>query len=121
MTDAPQPQKPSAHGRALGTELARLAESQVAAHPMIPERCKTCAFREGTQPNQMAGTLSEALECVLMGAAEPFYCHQKLKDGEPTQLCVGYVLCCAAPFEDVKAAIGRAHVALKALEADESA
>lgn len=97
------PQRPSAHGRALGAGLARVADKMAALHPEIPDRCKTCAFREGTIPNQMAGTLLEALHCVVGIDPSPFGCHHTLgKDGIPTSLCAGYALARLAPFEDVR-------------------
>lgn len=106
-------QKPSAHGRLLGAEFARLADAMAPLHPEIPERCKSCAFREGTIPNQMAGTLVEAMHCVLGTDPAPFGCHQTLdNDGLPFALCAGYVLAKRAPFDDVIAAIARVSTAL---------
>lgn len=113
-------QKPSEHGRILGAEFARLADAMAPAHPEIPERCKTCAFREGTIPNQSAGTLLEAMHCVLGTDPAPFGCHQGLKDGVPTKLCAGYVLAKLAPFEDVKAGLARVRAKLDALPAGEA-
>lgn len=106
---------PSLHGRALGVELARLADSQVAAHPDIDERCLTCAFREGTMTNSMAPTLLEAVNCVVGIDDAMFGCHHGLKDGKPTKICAGYVLCMMAPAKERLAAVERAHHALKAL------
>lgn len=108
------PQTPSAHGRLLGVEFAALADAMEPLHPEIPSRCKTCAFREGTIPNQMAGTLVQAMHCVLGTDPAPFCCHQTLKDGIPQSLCAGYALARLAPFEDVKAALKRVHDALSA-------
>jgi hypothetical protein len=108
-------QQPSKHGRILGAEFARLADAMAPLHPEIPERCRTCAFREGTIPNQMAGTLVEAMHCVLGTDPAPFGCHHTLKDGEPTQLCSGYLLARLAPFDEVKAGLARACASLDAL------
>ncbi len=106
--EATAPQRPSNHGRALGLELARLADAMVEAYPEIPDRCKTCAFREGTIPNQMAGTLVEALNCVVGLDPANFGCHQTLDtSGLPTTLCAGYILARLAPFNDVKQALIR--------------
>lgn len=99
------PQRPSWHGRALGAAFAKLADAMAPLHPEIPERCKTCAFRAGTIPNSMAGTLVEAMHCVVGIDPAPFGCHHSLKDGLPTKLCAGYVLAKLAPFKDVKAAL----------------
>lgn len=109
-------QKPSEHGRILGAEFADLADAMAPLWPEIPDRCKTCAFRHGTIPNQMAGTLVEAMHCVLGTDPAPFGCHHKVdKEGRPTKLCSGYMLAKAASFDAVKAAIGRVATKLAAL------
>lgn len=97
---------PSKHGHALGRALADLADSQVAANPQIRERCSDCALKNGTMPNMMAPTVLEAMRCVLQIDKAHFGCHHGLdEDGNSTKLCAGYLLCRAAPFQDVKAAI----------------
>lgn len=107
---------PTLHGRALGVELARLADSQVAANPEIEERCLTCAFREGTMTNSMAPTLMEAVNCVVGIDEADFGCHHGLAaDGQPTKLCAGYLLCMAAPAEERFSAVERASIALRSL------
>jgi hypothetical protein len=107
---------PSKHGEALGTALADLADSQVAAHPEIRERCSDCALKHGTMPNKMAPTLLEAMKCVLRIDKAHFGCHHGLDaDGISIKLCAGYLLCRAAPFDDAKAAILRAGTTLDAL------
>ena len=104
---------PSKHGEALGRELARLADSQVAAHPEIRERCLTCAFTEGSMTSKMAPTIIEVMHCVVGTDEAPFGCHHGLaQDGQPTELCAGYLLCREASFEEVKAAVMRAYEAL---------
>jgi len=96
------PQQPSAHGRILGAAFARIADEMEPKCPTVPDRCKTCAFRHGTIPSGMAGTLVQALHCVIGTDPAPFCCHQSLKDGRPTMLCAGYMLAKMAPFERVK-------------------
>jgi len=73
--------KPTRDGFELGFYLARFADRA----PQIAERCFTCAFRQGTDPNGCAPTLMTALKCVMEG--EPFYCHET-----PGKLCGGYVV-----------------------------
>lgn len=71
-----------------GAHMARLAETavaQVAAMGEPDERCSTCAFREGTIPNQCADTISDAMKCVV--EREPFYCHDKSR---PRAVCHGW-------------------------------
>lgn len=67
-----------------GQQVARLAENavaRVAAMGDPDERCSTCAFRLGTQPNQCGDTLSDAMKCII--EREPFYCHDKKRIGRP--------------------------------------
>lgn len=82
----------SEHGKILGAEFAAIADKLAPLHPDIPERCKTCAFRLGTTPNQSAGTLVEAMHCILGVDPAIFGCHQTLKGGIPMQSCSGYLL-----------------------------
>ena len=99
-------QKPSRHGAALGAALALVADIQARRHPEVSERCRTCAFRKGTIPNQMAGTLVEALRCVTGADPAVFACHQSPRiDGLPTELCAGYVLARLAPQSEVREAV----------------
>lgn len=68
----------------LGQLVGRMSEKAVAklaAEGEPDERCKTCAFREGTHPNQCADTLMDALKCLVEG--EPFYCHDTKRVGWP--------------------------------------
>lgn len=109
------PQTPSEHGRILGLEFAKLADHMAPLHPEIPERCKTCAFREGTIPNQMAGTLLQALNCTLGIDRAGFGCHHTLQDGLPTALCSGYLLARTAPFDQIKAVVRRISQNLNAI------
>lgn len=112
------PQTPSDHGRILGSALADVADKLAPLHPNVPERCKTCAFRHGTIPNAMAGTLMEALNCTLGIDPNPFGCHHTLKDGKPTSLCAGYFLVSEFGFDDVKAVMPSVVEKLNALGAD---
>jgi hypothetical protein len=68
--------RPSLHGKMLGKALALIAEIGRRDAPMpIPDTCLTCAFREGTMPNQTAGTGMVALNCVLRIDTDRFACH----------------------------------------------
>jgi hypothetical protein len=82
------PNRPTPEGRALGDELARLVEPEIARllteHGQADLRCSSCAFRLGTAPNGCAGTLMDALKCALEG--HPFFCHM----GE-RPVCFGWV------------------------------
>lgn len=83
-------QKPTPEGRELGAELARFCDAEEAKQAKllvatIPERCKTCAFRGGTIPNAMPGTLMDALHCIIEG--HDFHCHEH---GREDQLCAGF-------------------------------
>jgi hypothetical protein len=90
---------PTPEGRALGVELARLVEGEVAGKD--DGRCATCAFRVGTDANGSPQTLMDAVKC----AAErvPFYCHEAMSaeqdaawrrgedlPGNMTKLCAGW-------------------------------
>jgi hypothetical protein len=67
--------------------MARLADAEFAANPSLRPRCHDCAFRAGTQPNSIAGTLMMALKCAL--ERDPFYCHVLPADGHQ-RLCAGW-------------------------------
>lgn len=117
-----QKARPSPHGRAVGSAMAKLADKQEAALkaagvPDVPERCSTCAFRHGTQANGYANTQLEALRCVVGADKAPFGCHHTLdNDAKPTELCAGYLVCRTAEFGDVMAAVEDLHAQLAALE-----
>lgn len=85
---------PTPEGRELGKHLARffaIEQPKVEAQfPGSTERCKSCAFREGTFPNGCPETVVDALNCTMSG--QPFYCHVGLKDGRPTKLCAGWAV-----------------------------
>jgi hypothetical protein len=92
--EAAVPNLPTPEGRALGVELARLADAQEPVHrerfPNMRPRCHDCAFRAGTLPNGCVETLMDAVKALA--EAKPFYCHHGFSDGEPTRLCAGYAL-----------------------------
>lgn len=104
MTDiAADGDRPSSHGMMLGKALALIAEIGRRDAPMsIPDTCLTCAFREGTMPNQTAGTGMVALNCVLRIDTDRFACHHGLKEGQPKHLCAGYIAAMLAPLSEVK-------------------
>ncbi len=87
--------RPSPEGRALGTELARFADIEVAKLG-VDLRCGTCAFRAGTIPNGCLPTVGDALKCA-MEQEPPFLCHERpglhcagwaamVRDGQPVQM-----------------------------------
>jgi hypothetical protein len=78
---------PTDEGRALGREVARLADAEFAANPALRPRCHDCAFLAGTEPNSIAGTLMNALKCAI--ERDPFYCHVIPADGRQ-RLCAGW-------------------------------
>lgn len=60
-------------GRALGREMARLCDGELAGKR--DDRCATCAFRAGDHlANGSPETLMSALKCALEG--DPFWCHE---------------------------------------------
>lgn len=76
MKEALNHHRVSPEGQRCGHELARVAEKAVAilvAEGEPDERCKTCAFREGTVPNGCIQTQADALKAVMEGV--PFTCH----------------------------------------------
>jgi len=79
-------------GRAMGADLARLADAECAALARDgeeDERCKTCAFRAGTVPNGCIQTQSDATKAVVEDV--PFMCHQHQdKNGRYDRICYGW-------------------------------
>ena len=109
MTEPLVPNRPTPEGIAAGKQLARLWRSAmrdaVTQHPdavaAIPDRCKTCAFREGTIPNGCPETIMDALKCVM--EKEPFMCHHDMKNGKPTKMCAGWIVTQRADRDPVEA------------------
>ena len=66
--------RPSLEGRALGAELARFADVEIAKLG-TDLRCRSCAFRAGTVPNGCLPTVGDALKCSMEGV--PFWCHER--------------------------------------------
>lgn len=104
-------ERPSKHGKILGDALALLAMAGRKDAPTeIPDGCLTCAFRQGTMPNEMAATGKVALDCVMGIDKDRFACHHGMKDGEPPRLCTGYIAALLAPWsftKEVLAAVKR--------------
>ncbi len=101
----PARERPSNHGAILGEALSDIAKAGAVGGPLLDLMCATCAFREGSMPNQMAATGKVALACVLGTDKDEFACHHGMKDNWPTKICAGYVAAKQAPFDVVKAAI----------------
>lgn len=83
----------SPESQAAGSILGRITDESEPAirakFPNIAERCKSCAFRTGTVPNQCMDTVIEAFDCAIRG--EPFFCHHLFNaDGTPARLCGGW-------------------------------
>ena len=78
----------SPEGQLLGKQMVRLydlAQRRLGEDAEPGERCKSCAFREGTVPNGCAQTQLDISKCAADGI--PFYCHQ-----HKGQLCHGWVI-----------------------------
>jgi len=83
--DAEKLNLPTLWGALYGVGLAAGVDSNKA--------CEGCAFRLGTHANQSPGTTVDADSCVHgYWSDDPFWCHEDLKDGQPTKKCVGYAL-----------------------------
>lgn len=112
MTDGPD--RPSRHGAILGEALSKVAKA--GDDGIMELACSTCAFKEGTVPNQTAGTGSLALNCVLGIDDAGFACHHGMKEDWPTKLCAGYVAAQNASWEVTKALIADVAPRLAAME-----
>lgn len=82
--------RPSVYGAVVGSILTKLEEIGRKSMPDLPPTCMTCAFREGSVPNMMPGTVLTALKCTMGTDPDPFGCHHGMKDGLPIKLCAGY-------------------------------
>ena len=116
LEKAEKRERPSRHGAILGQALLALMEAGQAASTLDPsQRCATCAFRPG-MTNQMAATGLQALHCTIGTDPDDFACHHGMKDGEPTKLCVGYLIARTAPWETVKAVIAGLNTGLNSVD-----
>lgn len=83
----------------LGVCIARFADASearmLAVNPNARLRCRDCAFRLGTEPNQDENTVLAALGCVADN--RPFLCHLDPAgaplpdDVAPSVACAGWV------------------------------
>lgn len=113
-------QRPSAHGAALGKALADMADGIAKRAPHLDTRCSSCAFKHGTIPNQMAGTLKEALDIVVGIDDAVFMCHDKpgVVSGrcQPDRVCAGYTLAQYATRDEMLTMLGAASADLNAMQ-----
>lgn len=117
MQPAAEGDRPSRHGRMLGKALAIMAALGRRDAPMpIPDMCLTCAFREGSMPNETAATGVIALNCALRIDKDRFACHHGMKDGDPQKICAGYVAALLAPFSEVREILAAFHEELANIE-----
>jgi hypothetical protein len=87
----PVPNVATEEGRALGREVARMADAEY-QRTGRDARCETCAFRGGEHiANGSPATLMSAVKCVMEGT--PFYCH------ETERPCGGWTAAMAAIIE----------------------
>jgi hypothetical protein len=92
------PNRPTPQGIEAGRHVARLWRASMRnalikaplALAAVPDRCKTCAFREGTIPNGCEETILDAIKCVIEGV--PFMCHETKADGKPRGFCSGWLV-----------------------------
>lgn len=98
--------KPEKDGWELGSHLHRFCEAEIEKYSgsglAVPERCGTCAFREGTFPNGCVTTVMDALKSVLERDKTVFLCHEH-KRGDPAPVCAGYLLLAGKEREAVRA------------------
>jgi hypothetical protein len=86
--DAMRPTRITDKGLALGAQIQRLSEPAIArlvAEGEPDERCKSCAFRQGTVPSGCLQTQMDVLKAIIESV--PFMCHQADKRGE---ICHGW-------------------------------
>lgn len=87
-------------GAEAGKHLARMCDREEAKRMPLRPRCGTCAFRAGTKPNQMGGTVLDALKCAMEG--KPFYCHETKTE----TVCAGWMILRNKPGEEVEMPYG---------------
>jgi hypothetical protein len=92
MKEARDHHRVSPEGKAMGKDMARLADAEWAALTATGEeddRCTTCAFRAGTVPNGCFQTQSDAVKAVCENV--PFMCHSHQdKHGRYDRICGGW-------------------------------
>lgn len=108
--------RPAKHGALLGEALSDIAKAGDVGLGILSAACVSCAFREGSLPNQSAGTGILALNCILGIDDSPFGCHHGLDDGMPSKLCAGYLAAKNAPWDVVKATLATLNARLANLE-----
>lgn len=92
MKEAHDHHRVTPEGKAMGRNMARLADAEcatLASQDEPDERCKTCAFRSGTVPNGCVQTQSDAMKAVIESV--PFMCHQHQDaKGRHDRICHGW-------------------------------
>lgn len=92
MKEASDHHRISAEGKAMGKDMARLADAECASlerQGEEDERCKSCAFRVGTVPNGCIQTQSDAIKAVVENV--PFMCRMGMgASGRATKICHGW-------------------------------
>lgn len=79
MEEANDHKRVSPEGKKAGRWLAKFVYSHIVLLELDgepDERCKTCAFRQGTVPNGCVITQADAMKAMLSGV--PFLCHQDM-------------------------------------------
>jgi hypothetical protein len=89
---APIRNTPCPTGRAMGEQLDRFYNEELARLGLPDARCGTCAFRAGTHPNGCLTTVADALRCVVERGPS-FNCHERAdpETGSPL-MCVGFMV-----------------------------
>lgn len=105
------PNLPTAEGRALGAEVARLADiaeaKMLARFPGQRRRCDDCAFRAGSIPNGCPSTLMDAIKAGI--EREPFWCHAGATETEePIFVCAGWLAWALDTEDDASLGLGGA-------------
>lgn len=92
---------PTAEGRLLGAEIARLVDGEEAklraTNGPTPPRCQGCAATAGSEANGCGETLIKFIGSLGVGEG-PFYCHAGLDlehdpDPQPKLICRAWVAC----------------------------
>lgn len=87
MKEAHDHQRVSPEGKRIGRAMAKFVYPTIVILELAGEpdqRCKTCAFRDGTVPNGCLQTQADVVKAVSEGV--PFLCHQ-----DTSQHCYGWV------------------------------